>query len=378
MGDKVLKLTEWTMEEQEQLIEFMTTNSWPFHGIEHPVRELIEKTIEEGGYKSDQVRTFWIENDEGQQVGVVKIFDLQDDIPLFDLRIADPYRGKGYGPKALKLIADFVFSLPEKKIRLEGNTRHDNFAMRKAFERTGFVKEAHIRQTWFSPRENRYYDAVTYGMTREDWEAGITTPVHWDDALVEEKKSQFNPVLFQFPDQFESERLIIRRPKREDAALSYEAVMRSLASLRPWMPFAQKKPVLSEMEANLVEAEADFMLRKDLRLHFFSKETGEFVGSSGLHRINWDVRKFEIGYWVDNRFEGKGYVTEAVERITRFAFEELEANRVEIRCDPDNVRSRAVAERLNFELEGILRNDTLSKVSNKLRDTCVYAKIRKQ
>src|SRR5690606_25101018 len=376
MGDKVLKLTEWTMEEQEQLIEFMTTNSWPFHGIEHPVRELIEKTIEEGGYKSDQVRTFWIENDEGQQVGVVKIFDLQDDIPLFDLRIADPYRGKGYGPKALKLIADFVFSLPEKKIRLEGNTRHDNFAMRKAFERTGFVKEAHIRQTWFSPRENRYYDAVTYGMTREDWEAGITTPVHWDDALVEEKKSQFNPVLFQFSEQFESERLIIRKPKREDAALSYEAVMRSLASLRPWMPFAQKKPVLSEMEANLVEAEADFMLRKDLRLHFFSKETGEFVGSSGLHRINWDVRKFEIGYWVDNRFEGKGYVTEAVERITRFAFEELEANRVEIRCDPDNVRSRAVAERLNFELEGILRNDTLSKVSNKLRDTCIYAKIR--
>jgi len=69
-------------------------------------------------------------------------------------------------------------------------------------------------------------------------------------------------------------------------------------------------------------------------------------------------------------------VTEAVERISRFAFEELGANRVEIRCDPENVRSRAVAERLNFELEGILRNDTISRIDNKLRDTCVYAKIR--
>ncbi|ANU12103.1 ribosomal protein N-acetyltransferase [Planococcus antarcticus DSM 14505] len=371
-----MKLTEWTMEEQEQLIHFMTTNSWPFHGHEHPVRALIEKTIEEGGYKSDQVTTFWIENEENQQVGLVKIFDLQDDIPLFDLRIADPYRSKGYGPKALKMVADFVFSLPEKKIRLEGNTRHDNFAMRKAFERTGFVKEAHLRQAWFSPRENRYYDAVIYGMTREDWQAGITTPVLWDDAVIETKEPPFNPVLLDFPEEFESERLLIRAPRREDAKASYEAVMHSLEAFRPWLPFAQQKPDLSETEATLIEAAANFKLRKDLRLHFFLKETGQFIGSTGLHRIDWEVRKFEIGYWIDSRFEGKGFATEAVERITRFAFEELGANRVEIRCDPDNVRSRAVANRLHFELEGTLRNDAVSRVGNKLRDTCVYAKIR--
>lgn len=371
-----MKLTEWTMEEQEQLIHFMTTNSWPFHGVEHPVRALIQKTIEEGGYQSDQVTTFWVENDQGEQVGLVKIFDLQDDIPLFDLRIADPYRSKGYGPKALKMTADFVFSLPEKKIRLEGHTRHDNFAMRKAFERTGFVKEAHIRQAWFSAIDNRYFDAVTYGMTREDWQQGVTTPVLWEDTIAESKETPFNPVLLDFPAEFESERLMIRAPRRADAIHSYEAIKHSIESLRPWMPFAQKKPNLQQIEINLVEAAADFQLRKDLRLHFFLKETGEFIGSSGLHRIDWEVRKFEIGYWVDNRFEGKGYVTEAVERIARFAFEELGANRVEIKCDPDNVRSRAVAERLDFKLEGILRNDTISRVDNKLRDTCVYSKIR--
>lgn len=371
-----MKLTEWTMEEQEQLIHFMTTNSWPFHGHEHPVRALIQKTIEEGGYESDQVTTFWIENDEGEQVGLVKIFDLQDEIPLFDLRIADPYRGKGYGPKALKMTADYVFSLPEKKIRLEGNTRHDNFAMRKAFERTGFVKEGQLRQAWFSPKENRYYDAVTYGITREDWKAGITTPVLWDDTVAASKEPPFNPVLLNFPDEFESERLLIRAPQRSDAVQSYEAVLHSIEAFRPWLPFAQKEPDLAETEAMLIEAAANFQLRKDLRLHFFSKETGDFIGSSGLHRIDWEVRKFEIGYWVDNRFEGKGYVSEAVDRITQFAFEELEANRVEIRCDPENVRSRAVADRLNFQLEGILRNDTISRTGSKLRDTCVYSKIR--
>ena len=41
--------------------------------------------------------------------------------------------------------------------------------MRKTFERAGFVKEAHLRNAWFSPKENSYYDAMTYGITREDF-----------------------------------------------------------------------------------------------------------------------------------------------------------------------------------------------------------------
>ena len=53
--------------------------------------------------------------------------------------------------------------------------------MRKTFERAGFVKEAHLRKAWFSPKEKSYYDAVTYGITREDFIAGKTTPVVWDD-----------------------------------------------------------------------------------------------------------------------------------------------------------------------------------------------------
>ena len=69
----------------------------------------------------------------------------------------------------------------KRKFDLEGHTRQDNFAMRKTFERAGFVKEAHLRNAWFSPKENSYYDAVTYGMTREDFDEGTTTPVVWED-----------------------------------------------------------------------------------------------------------------------------------------------------------------------------------------------------
>ncbi|MFS0690994.1 GNAT family N-acetyltransferase [Sporosarcina sp. 179-K 8C2 HS] len=368
-----MKLREWTMEEQEQLIHFLTTNTWPFHGNAHPERELIEKTIEDGGYESDEVKTFWVQNEEDEIVGIVKIHDLQDEIPLFDLRIADRYRGLGYGPKALRLITEFVFGMPEEKIRLEGHTRQDNLAMRKTFERAGFVKEAHLRKAWFSPKENSYYDAVTYGMTREDFLAGTTTPVMWEDAGIGEKPKKRIP---NFPTEFESERLIIRMPEVEDALDVWNAIRNSLSALKDWMPFAQKAPELHVTEDNLRQAIADFITRKDLRLHMFSKETGEFVGSTGLHRIDWTVPKFEIGYWLDTKFEGRGLMTEAVERLTRFAFEELNARRVEIRCDEENVRSRSVAERAGFELEGTLKCDSLSVDGKHLRNTCIYAKVK--
>lgn len=367
-----MRLQEWTMEEQEQLIHFLTKNTWPFHGSTDPARHLIEKTIEEGGYQSDEVKTFWVENEEKEKVGIVKLYDLRDEIPMFDLRIADLYRGQGYGPQALQLVVEYVFELPEKKIRLEGHTRQDNLAMRKTFERAGFVKEAHLRNAWFFPKENTYYDAVTYGITREDYEGGVTTPVVWED----EKKVETSTTIPDFPEYFESERLIIRAPKVEDALAGWKAVCNSEAALSEWMPWAKKAQKFETTVENLRQAVADFITRKDLRLHVFLKEDGEFVASCGLHQIDWSIPKFEIGYWIDTQYEGNGYVTEAVQAITEFAFRELGARRLEIRCDEENMKSRAVAERAGFELEGTLKQDSVSMDGKSLRNTCIYAKIK--
>lgn len=185
-----------------------------------------------------------------------------------------------------------------------------------------------------------------------------------------------NPILKEFPSEFTTDRLLIRMPMPGDGPAVYDAVAASLEELKPWLPFANHEQTLEGVEANIRESHAKFLKREDLRLLVFLKETGEFIASSGLHRINWDVPKFEIGYWIDTRQSGKGYITEAVEGITRFAFEELAANRVEIRCDPNNVKSRAVAERLNYTLEGILQNDDRG-VDGSLRDTCIFAKVKK-
>ena len=110
-------------------------------------------------------------------------------------------------------------------------------------------------------------------------------------------------------------------------------------------------------------------------MYAIDKETGEFIGGTGLHRFDWSVPRFEIGYWVRTRYAHKGYITEVVNGLTRLAFETLLAERVEIRMDDRNAASWRVAERAHFQLEGILRNHTRD-VQGALRDTRVYSMIR--
>jgi RimJ/RimL family protein N-acetyltransferase len=182
------------------------------------------------------------------------------------------------------------------------------------------------------------------------------------------------PILRDFPESFETQRLLIRSPLPGDGPELHAAVNESLGELTPWMPWPKEHRTVEDSEASVRRARARFVAREDLMLLLLLKGTETLVGSSGLHRIDWDVPKFEIGYWCRTRFAGQGYVTEAVRGITAFAFEALGARRLEIRCDSRNLPSARVAERAGFRLEGELRNNELD-TGGHLRDTLVYAMI---
>src|SRR5690625_3726442 len=164
--------------------------------------------------------------------------------------------------------------------------------------------------------------------------------------------------------------LFLRLPLPGDGGSVYEAIQASKDELKLWLEFAQHDQSLEETEANVREAYVHFLQRSDMRMHIFHRATNQFIGCTGLHAIDWEVPKFEIGYWVDSRQTGKGYITEAVQGLTDFAFQTLEANRVEIRCDAKNKKSRAIPESLSFPLEGIYYNDSIKIGGNELRDTC--------
>ncbi|UTE75588.1 GNAT family N-acetyltransferase [Rossellomorea sp. KS-H15a] len=184
-----------------------------------------------------------------------------------------------------------------------------------------------------------------------------------------------NTVLFDVPTLIETERLELRMPQPGDGRAVNAAIKASLSDLQPWLGFARSNPSVEETETNTREAHAKFITRESLRYLIFLKDTNEFVGSTGFHNIDWSVPKFEIGYWIDTRMSGNGYMAEAVGKLTEMALNELNGKRVEIRCESTNDKSRAVPERLGYELEGILRNEDLSVDGERLTDTCVYGKI---
>ncbi|MFB4213997.1 GNAT family N-acetyltransferase [Shouchella sp. JSM 1781072] len=186
-----------------------------------------------------------------------------------------------------------------------------------------------------------------------------------------------NPILIDLPEQFETARLQIRVPKPGDGEFVHQAIEASRHELKAWLPFARKERTVEEVEQDLRESYAKFLLREDIRMLLFEKRSSEFVGTSGLHQLDWTVPKCEVGYWIDSRKSGQGYITEAVNGLAGYAFEHIKAKRVYIRCDPMNLKSSLVAERAGFQLEGILKHDEWSVDGTTLTDTAIYAKTKK-
>lgn len=180
-----------------------------------------------------------------------------------------------------------------------------------------------------------------------------------------------SPILRDIPEQFETERLIIRVPRPGDGTGLNAAVIETFDELALWMPWARERPSVEKSEENSRKAYSLFLTREDIILRLIHKESGLFLGSSGLHPRDWDVPKFEIGYWCRKRFLGQGYITEAVRGILRFGFETVGAKRIEIRCDSTNERSIRVAERVGMKREGELANDGVG-MDGSLRNRAVY------
>lgn len=178
------------------------------------------------------------------------------------------------------------------------------------------------------------------------------------------------------PEEFFTERLKLRMPKPGDGKAVNAAIKASMEELKPWLGFVQEEPSPQDTEINTLESHILFLKRENLRYLIFDRETDEFIGTSGFHDIEWDIPKMEIGYWISTLHSGKGYMLEAVSALTDLAVNRFGCRRVEIRCDAENIKSRAVPEKLAYVLEGILHNDELSVDGARLTDTAIYAKCQ--
>ena len=141
------------------------------------------------------------------------------------------------------------------------------------------------------------------------------------------------------------------------------------------MPWVKDEPEELKVKIERLRTfRADFDLSKNYVYGVFDPKETELVGGTGLHpRIG--SKAFEIGYWIHVNHINKGYATEISAALTKVAFEIEHVNRVEIHCDPNNIRSAAIPKKLGYIYEATLRN-RCENIEGELIDSMIWSLLK--
>jgi RimJ/RimL family protein N-acetyltransferase len=101
--------------------------------------------------------------------------------------------------------------------------------------------------------------------------------------------------------------------------------------------------------------------------------TNEPFGSIGMHVLDAQFRNVEVGYWAAAQARGRGLTTRALRLISRWAIDQVGAERVQLRADVLNTPSLRVAEKAGFTREGTLRSAAFNQRQNRRIDYAVYS-----
>ena len=154
----------------------------------------------------------------------------------------------------------------------------------------------------------------------------------------------------------------------------FGVIERNRERLKEWLPgFAFVRSVEDEREfLQKMEQQA----AEDVAFVSGIFVQGKVVGTVGILPVDRANRKVDMGYWVDQGHEGKGLVTAACQVVIGYLFESVGLNRVTIYCATGNSRSRAVAERLGFTLEGVHRE--AERLGDRYGDLACYAMLKRE
>ena len=100
---------------------------------------------------------------------------------------------------------------------------------------------------------------------------------------------------------------------------------------------------------------------------------GQAVGSISINKIKQE-HKAEIGYWLGEKYQGKGAMTQAIKEITKYGFRKLKLRRLYALAFPFNKGSIRVLEKNGYKFEGTLKKEI--KKDNKFLDCCLFAKTK--
>ncbi|MFI1386310.1 GNAT family N-acetyltransferase [Embleya sp. NPDC020886] len=149
----------------------------------------------------------------------------------------------------------------------------------------------------------------------------------------------------------EGTRIGVRRVRRQDREELAVLARESVDLHHPWVPAGESTP----------EAFESFVARCEAPTHeglvLCLRSSGSIVGGVNINNIvRGSLQSGTLGYVAFASTTGRGYVTEGLRLVVRFAFGELGLHRLEANIQPGNVASSNVVRRVGFRLEGLSPN----------------------
>lgn len=176
--------------------------------------------------------------------------------------------------------------------------------------------------------------------------------------------------------RLETERLVVRHGATADAGAIARYLRENREHLARWEPI---RPELYFTErfwrARLPDDVRDYQLDRALRLFLFPKDAGgEVAGVANFTNLmRGPFQACYLGYALGRRYEGQGYMTEALTAALEYVFDQVGLHRVMANHLPENERSGAVLRRLGFQVEGLAPAYLL--IDGRWRDHVLTAKV---
>lgn len=185
-----------------------------------------------------------------------------------------------------------------------------------------------------------------------------------------------DPIILNFPERFETERLVISIYKSGDGEAFFYLLQKNTQHLQEEIRETQKIKSVEDGELYVQEKRAEWLSGKRMVPKILSRSSGRMIGQLWLEP-RWDKSIIEIGYFLEEESQGKGYVTESVERVIEIAFNDLKVNKLEIHTKTTNQKSVAIAERCGFIQEAHLRERSRTN-RGELVDLLIYGLLRRE
>lgn len=178
-------------------------------------------------------------------------------------------------------------------------------------------------------------------------------------------KLQFTP----FP-ELSTERLDLKQMTAADAEDFF--VLRSNKHIMKYI----ERPIAEEVEEcrELIRI-MDEGIKENNMINWgiYFKGEQQLIGTIGFYRLKPEHFRAEVGYLLHTDHWKKGIMTEALNAIVKYGFEQLKFHSLEADLNPDNLASESLLRKCGFVKEGLLKESYY--YGGKFTDTLIYSKL---